>query len=83
MKNIKTGEVKTSTFDAILVCNGLNNKPNMPDIPGLSSFEGQVVNSQQHDATNYDGKRVVVVGIGNTGCDCAVEASRTASKVSQ
>ena len=83
MKNIKTGEVKTSTFDAVLVCNGLNNQPNRPDIPGLSSFKGQVINPQQHDATDYDGKRVVVIGIGCTGCDVAVEASRKASKVSQ
>ena len=83
VKNNKTGEVKTSTFDAVLVCNGLNNQPNRPDIPGLSSFKGKVINPQQHDGTDYDGMRVVVIGIGNTGCDVAVEASRKASKVSQ
>ena len=83
VKNINTGEVKTGTFDAVLVCNGLNNQHNRPDITGLSSFKGQVINPQQHDATDYDGKRLVVIGLGNTGCEVAVEASRKASKVSQ
>ena len=83
VKNSKTGEVKTTIFDGVLVCNGLNNKPNRPDIAGLNSFKGHVVNALQHDATDYVGKRVVVIGMGVTGCELAVEASRMASKVSQ
>ena len=81
MKNTKTGEVTTSIYDAVLVCNGQNNQANRPDIPGLSSFKGEEINPLQHDATNYDGKRVVIIGMGR--CDVAVEVSRKASKVSQ
>ena len=82
-KDRKSGEVKTSTFDAVLVCNGLNNQPRWPEIPGLMSFNGRVIHAVEHgDLTVYDGKRVVVIGMGNSGSDVAVDASRTASKVS-
>ncbi|KAI0232850.1 Dimethylaniline monooxygenase [N-oxide-forming] 2 [Lamellibrachia satsuma] len=81
-KDRKSGEVKSSTFDAVLVCNGLNNQPRWPEIPGLKSFNGRVLHAVEHgDLTVYDGKRVVVIGMGNSGSDVAVDASRTASKV--
>ena len=41
VKDRKSGKVTTNTFDAVLVCNGLHNRPHWPDIPGLKSFKGR------------------------------------------
>lgn len=45
-------------------------------------FKGQYLHSQEYkDAEAFRGKRVLVVGIGNTGGDLSVELSRVAAKV--
>ncbi|XP_009896578.2 LOW QUALITY PROTEIN: dimethylaniline monooxygenase [N-oxide-forming] 4 [Dryobates pubescens] len=72
-------------FDAVMVCTGHYQEPYLPlaSFPGISSrFKGQYLHSQQYrDAEAFRGKRVLVVGIGNTGSDLAVELSRVAAKV--
>lgn len=45
-------------------------------------FKGWYLHSQEYkDAEPFRGKRVLVVGIGNTGGDLSVELSRVAAKV--
>ncbi|XP_068020714.1 dimethylaniline monooxygenase [N-oxide-forming] 4 [Melanerpes formicivorus] len=72
-------------FDAVMVCTGHYQEPYLPlaSFPGISShFKGQYLHSQQYrDAEAFRGKSVLVVGIGNTGGDLAVELSRVAAKV--
>lgn len=47
-----------------------------------SRFKGQQLHSREYrDVQAFQGKRVLVVGIGNTGGDLAVELSRVAAKV--
>ena len=84
MKDVKTGQVKTTTFDAVVVCAGFYTHYRWPEIVGLKSFGGQVLHSGQHgdDMSVYKGKRVVVIGMGSSGCDVAVDVSQSASKVS-
>ena len=49
---------------------------------GHESFSGRCLHSWEYkDADACRGKRVVVVGIGNSGGDIAVEISRYAEKV--
>lgn len=46
------------------------------------TFKGTVLHSHSYkDSRGYEDKRVVVVGIGNSGGDIAVELSRVAEKV--
>ena len=83
VKDLKTGDVETGTFDSVIVCVGWFTRPRWPDMPGLTSFKGQVFHAGEHiDVSIYKGKRVVIVGMGNSGCDVAVDASTVASKVS-
>lgn len=50
--------------------------------PGHATFSGRCLHSWEYrDAYAYRGKRVLVVGIGNSGGDIAVEISRSAEKV--
>jgi len=66
---------KTETFDTLAVCNGHHWKPRYPEYEG--SFSGKLMHS--HDVkrfSDFTGKRVLVIGGGNSACDVAVESSR-------
>ncbi len=76
----KDGEVSADLFDAIAVCNGHHWQPRMPQYPG--SFEGEFIHSHEVKRfSRFAGKRVLVIGGGNSACDVAVESSRVATSV--
>ncbi|KFQ44719.1 Dimethylaniline monooxygenase [N-oxide-forming] 4, partial [Nestor notabilis] len=76
---------KSHTFDAVMVCTGHFQEPYLPlaSFPGINTrFKGQYLHSREYrDAEAFRGKRVLVVGIGNTGGDLSVELSHVAAKV--
>jgi len=67
-------------FDALLVCNGHHWDPSWPDPPFPGSFEGPQIHAHEYidpsEPVNLHGKRVLVVGIGNTAVDITSELSR-------
>jgi hypothetical protein len=64
-------------YDAVLVANGHHWDPRWPSFPG--SFDGTVMHAHDYrEPSIFEGKRVLVLGIGNSACDIAVESSRTA-----
>ncbi|TDE39746.1 flavin-containing monooxygenase [Antarcticimicrobium sediminis] len=63
----------SDTFAGVLIANGTLSEPNMPDFPG--QFDGELIHSSAyHSASQFDGKRVLIIGAGNSGCDIAVDA---------
>lgn len=65
---------------AVVIANGHNWSPRYPDLPG--EFTGETLHSAEYDdAASFAGKRVLVIGAGNSGCDIAVEAAQLADKV--
>ena len=82
IKDKVSGKETAITYDAVLVCTGHHADVNKPSFPGMDKFKGKVTHSHDYkDFHGYEGKRVVVVGIGNSGVDVAVELSRTAEQV--
>ena len=74
---VKGGEVRR--YRGVIIANGHNWCPNYPHFPG--EFSGNTLHSKDYDnPEKFRGKRVLIVGGGNTGCDIAVEASNIASK---
>lgn len=70
----------TRTFDGLIVANGHHWKPFFPHFEG--TFDGEVLHSHDYKVPDpFHGRRVVVVGAGNSGCDIAVELSGVAAKV--
>lgn len=62
-------------FDYLLVANGHHWDPYTPEYPGV--FTGEFLHSHQYKkAAVFQGKKVLVVGGGNSACDVAVEISR-------
>ncbi|CAJ1060081.1 dimethylaniline monooxygenase 5-like isoform X2 [Labrus bergylta] [Xyrichtys novacula] len=79
----RDGEEERHVFDAVLVCSGHYTHPALPltDFPGYQTFSGHCLHSWEYkDADACRGKRVVVVGIGNSAGDIAVELSRFTEK---
>lgn len=70
-----SGQTRHEDYDALLACSGNYWAKRMPDFAG--DFDGDVMHAQDYRAPTRPlalaGKRVVVVGIGNTGCELACE----------
>lgn len=74
------GAERTHRYAAVVVANGHNWSPNLPDYEGLDEFRGEIMHASAYkDAKQLRGRRVLVVGAGNTGCDIAVEAAQQAA----
>ncbi len=57
----------------LVLATGMSGVPNMPDLPGMDAFKGEIQHSSQHPGPDaYAGKKVVVVGSNNSSHDiCA------------
>ncbi|XP_034369257.1 flavin-containing monooxygenase 5-like isoform X2 [Arvicanthis niloticus] len=78
------GKRESLVFDGILVCSGHHTDPHLPlkSFPGIEKFEGSYFHSREYKSPeDYVGKRIIVVGIGNSGVDIAVELSCVAKQV--
>ncbi|MFF4341449.1 flavin-containing monooxygenase [Kitasatospora sp. NPDC001540] len=66
-------------YDAVVVANGHNREPKWP-APGYPGrFDGTQLHAHDHrGAEAYAGRRVLVVGTGNSAMDVAVDASHVA-----
>ena len=64
-------------YRAVVIANGHNWSPKYPHYPG--TFTGETTHSAFYRTPDlFEGKRVLVVGAGNSGCDIVVEASQHA-----
>ena len=71
---------ETRRYKGLIICNGHHWHPNMPNFPG--EFNGTILHTKQYKTPDVlRGKRVLVVGAGNSGCDLVVEAVHHADKV--
>ena len=71
----------TRRVDAVCVCSGLHETPYVPQIDGLDGFAGTVLHSSEYKHKSlFAGKRVLIVGCGETGMDLAYRAVQVASQ---
>jgi dimethylaniline monooxygenase (N-oxide forming) len=76
---LSTGEVRE--YDAVCVANGHHWDPRWPEPAYPGAFDGEQMHSHSyHQEGQLAGKRVVVVGMGNSGMDIAVDASYHAAE---
>jgi dimethylaniline monooxygenase (N-oxide forming) len=77
---ISTGE--TRRYDALFVCNGHHWDPQWPEPAFPGHFDGLQMHAHSYrQPEDFAGKRVVVLGMGNSAMDIAVELSYTAKRV--
>lgn len=62
------------TGRAVVVATGFNHTPRIPDWSGRDTFTGELVHASDYrNPAPYAGKDVLVVGVGNTGAEIAVD----------
>jgi 4-hydroxyacetophenone monooxygenase len=79
----RDGSREMMEVNALVSAAGLFNAPNMPDIPGIDSFEGKIFHTTNWDHSfDYSGKRVGIIGVGSTGAQLMPRVAKDASHVS-
>ncbi len=74
---------ESRSYDALLVANGHHWNPRWPEpaFPGADTFSGSQLHAHSYvDNSIFAGKRVVVLGMGNSAMDIAVESSYVAER---
>ncbi len=78
---VKTEKFGTEIFSSILVCSGHHWSPKYANFPG--HFSGETLHAHEYKSMEgFEGKKVLVVGIGNSAVDIACELSNVAAPVS-
>ncbi|WP_444904613.1 flavin-containing monooxygenase [Microbulbifer sp. CnH-101-E] len=71
---------RTREFSGLLIASGTLHHPNQPALPG--QFSGELLHSAQYQSSEiFAGKRVLLIGCGNSGADIAVDAVHKAKSV--
>lgn len=79
---IRTSRGHDAFYPLVIVCNGLQRVPRFPEPACPGRFAGKMLHANDYkSADQLEGQRVLVVGGGNSGCDIAVDAIRTAETV--
>jgi cation diffusion facilitator CzcD-associated flavoprotein CzcO len=74
---------ETREYDALIVANGHHWKPRWPEpaFPGADTFSGVQLHAHSYlDNSIFAGKRAVILGMGNSAMDIAVESSYVAER---
>lgn len=60
--------------NTVVVATGANKRPNTPTVPGLGNYSGQITHSRSYrNPAPFTDQRVLVVGMGNTGAEIALD----------
>ena len=82
VRSLNTGAAETRRYGAVVVASGHHWKPNYPSFAG--EFDGIEMHSHAYRTPEIAaGKRVLIVGVGNSACDIVCELCETASKTFQ
>lgn len=77
---VKTDTGLSQNYDAVIVANGHHWNPNYPNFKG--DFNGEIMHSHDYKTPDkFIGKKVLIVGIGNSAVDIACELCRLSEKV--
>jgi cation diffusion facilitator CzcD-associated flavoprotein CzcO len=76
------GSARTMHPRHVVMATGVSGIPNLPDIPSLKNFAGQVLHSSGYDdGENWKGKPALVIGTGNSGHDIAQDLHSSGAEV--
>ncbi len=75
---VEYADGRTERFGYVIVANGHHFEPNIIDLPG--TFEGELLHARDYvNPLEWKGKRVLIIGAGNSGCDIAADACKYAA----
>lgn len=77
---VRDGKETAVLAERLVITSGLHVKPNLPTIPGLTDIKDEtkgphwIHSSEYHSPEQLKGKKVLVLGAGETGMDLGYEA---------
>lgn len=72
--------IDSAVYAGVILANGTLAKPSIPTFTG--SFAGEILHSSEYKSAEiFHGKRVLIIGAGNSGCDIAVDAVHHAASI--
>jgi cation diffusion facilitator CzcD-associated flavoprotein CzcO len=78
----KDGEEETSRYAGVIIANGILSEPSIPEFEGQDKFEGEILHTASYRRADiFRGRKVLIVGCGNSGCDIAVDAVHFAESI--
>ncbi|CAN1121841.1 Indole-3-pyruvate monooxygenase YUCCA6 [Linum perenne] len=67
----------------VIVATGENAEPVVPDIQGMRGFKGRILHTSSYkDGAEFKGKKVLVVGCGNSGMEVSLDLFNSGADVS-
>jgi len=73
--------VAEERFDAVAICSGLHQHPHVPVFPGQEGFPGTIMHGASYRRpADVAGKRVLIVGAGESGADVVAEVAEHAAE---
>jgi hypothetical protein len=77
------GAIRSELYDAVAVCVGRYASYKIPAVPGLEQYTGTALHSSKlTELGDFRGKRVVCVGLGESGADICHQLSYVAAQIS-
>ncbi len=72
--HVETSDGRSFYASNVVIATGVNRKPKVPEWKGQEEFEGKVLHSCDYrNPGDTEGKRVLVIGMGNTGAELALD----------
>ena len=69
---IKTDKGELESHN-VIICTGNTNQPKQVVKPGMDTFPGKIIHSSEyHNGREFAGKKVLVIGFGNSACEIAL-----------
>lgn len=80
-KDMVKNDELTEHFDILILCTGANVEKRIPEYRGLDSFKGEILHSSDYENNNmFQGKRVLIVGCGESSADICRDISDVSAK---
>ncbi len=81
VRSVDTGGERAEHYDAVAICSGLHQHPHRAHFEGEETFRGEILHgSEYRRPAQVAGKRVLVVGAGESGADIVAEVSAHATE---
>jgi len=79
--DVTLSDGRSTTYDGLICAPGVTWHPSAPRLPGQDEYQGELRHSVTFkDGLEFRGKRVLIVGAGNSGVDIACDAARHADR---
>ena len=73
---MQSGDAEVYVAEFLVIASGENSTKYIPELPGLDTFKGEIIHSNEYKSgSKYANKDVLVVGCGNSGLEISYDLS--------